>query len=165
MKGINSYKWRSHCLSTANSPWRLIYAVQSRGWIYRIAVREQWGLAGSRAGVEMAAGFNVVRQIHGAEAGWQSRWKVRPQVITRPTEGQSPAITGDGLRQKPDQEFRSTGAQARTEAPRLILIKAPACVGQGSSWSWPGLLRPISVFKGPTIVTLSKLLSIAFGTD
>lgn len=120
-----------------------MYPVQSTGWIYKkIAAREQWGLAGSRAGMEVSARFNIIRQVHGAEAGRQSCWKVNPQVITRPTEGQSPVITGqvhgDGVRQKTGQEVRSNRAQRRTKAPRLTLIRAPGRMGKGVWVRVPG---------------------------
>ena len=92
--------------------------------------------------MEMATRFNIITQVHGAEAGRQSCWKVNPQVITRPTEGQSPVITGqvhgDGVRQEPSQEVRSNGAQARTEAPRLSLIRAPGLMGRGVWVRVPG---------------------------
>lgn len=85
--------------------------------------------------METATRFNIIRQLHGAKAGRQSCCKVNPQVITRPTEGQSPVIAeqvhGDGVRQKPGQEVRSNGAQARTETPRLSLIRAPGLMGRG----------------------------------
>ena len=85
--------------------------------------------------MEMATGFSIIRQVCNAEAGQQSSWRVNPQVITRPTEGQMPVITGqvhgEGLRQKPGQDVRSNGAWARTEAPRLSLIRVPGLMGRG----------------------------------
>jgi len=78
-------------------------------------------LAESRAGIEMATRFSIVRQVHGAEASQQSCWKVSAQVITRPVEAQSPVITGqvhgDGVRQKPGQKSGPTGHRQGLKQP------------------------------------------------
>lgn len=105
-------------------------------------------MAGSRAGTNC----RKWQPGSAAEAGWQIRWKAIPQVLTRPTEGESPVVTrqvqGDGVRQKWGQEVMSKRMQASTETPRWIWIRAPGLMSrsvgvQAPRWGLSGPLRAI----------------------